>query len=675
MLKNSWRTAMREVAFSCNDAGSPFLSVTVWSLLSHYASDEPLRINIFEGWGGHSVEHKNALKEIVSKFPFAQLRYIDVEKPLAKYVNKIGERPGSRWNIFTWTPVFTPLLIPEATGNVIHFDIDMLFNADVSPLFELDLSNHLISCSYEYDKFSGPGHEIWDSGILKPEVERYFNTGVLIFNAEKCRAEKTWEKIVDWYTNHRDIAERIEQDAWNALYHDKVLPLHVKWNFHDRNIKTYARSHAEAKYWLGNDPRECLEAATSPCILHFWGPKKPWKPSHRPYRKLYHAAMRAVKLKPPREQLTAFIDDFKTSRRLDKFREILKIPPELFTKVAPKMDDIIRCMRRRKAVKSLKHALLLPFEWLGIYIGITILPRVKLLTLIRIADTLSSVMYFFDGRGKRQALANLHVIMGCEQGNEGTFMFDAAKAQYNPTPRERKIIKGAYRNMARAVAHAFWTYKNAEAKVREAGEMSPKVKAFLAENRPAVTVSGHIGCWEILSQLAFLEGHRIMSVAKDIGSKGITRLLTNARSSIGQEIVSAKGAFRPLMAGIKDGKSIGLLIDQRVDPADGGVWVRFLGRPVCLSAAPAFFATKGKAPLLIAWSRPLPNGRYRCEWLELISPDEAKDIWATTQKCARAIEGIIKRHPSRWALNYNLFCLGARTKDLEALTERESKQK
>jgi lauroyl/myristoyl acyltransferase len=129
--------------------------------------------------------------------------------------------------------------------------------------------------------------------------------------------------------------------------------------------------------------------------------------------------------------------------------------------------------------------------------------------------------------------------------------------------------------MARTVGHAFWTCRNAVKRVEAAGEMSEAAKAFLAGNKPAVTVSGHIGCWEILSQLALLEGHRMMSVAKDIGTSGMTKLVMRARTSIGQEIVHADGAFRSLMQGIKEGKSLGLLVDQVVDVCDGGVWAEF----------------------------------------------------------------------------------------------------
>jgi len=302
---------MRDVAFSCDDNGVRFLKVSAWSLLSHYKGGEPIRVNVFDGFGGHSEAHRNEMRELVARFPNATLRYVNAEPAVEPYRDLILNREKSRWNVFTWTPIFTPQLLPDATGNVIHFDIDMLFNADVSELFELDLGDNLIASTYEYDKYGdNAGRVVWEKGILPSEVERYFNTGVLVFNAEACRAERTWEKVIAWYRAHYEIADRIEQDAWNALYHDRMLPLHVKWNFHDRAIKNYAKWNLADRYWLGNPPRECLEAALNPSLLHFWGPKKPWKVSHRPYRKLYHAAMRAVGQPVPKEPLLAPYYDF-----------------------------------------------------------------------------------------------------------------------------------------------------------------------------------------------------------------------------------------------------------------------------------------------------------------------------------------------------------------------------
>ena len=152
-----------------------------------------------------------------------------------------------------------------------------------------------------------------------------------------------------------------------------------------------------------------------------------------------------------------------------------------------------------------------------------------------------------------------------------------------------------------------------------------------------------------------------------------TALLMRARRSIGQEIVPAEGAFKPLMQGLKDGKSLGLLVDQSVAPKRGGIWVRFLGLPIAVSAAPAFFAAKGKSPIAVAWSRPLKDGRYRCEVVDEISVAEARDIWETTQRIAADLERIVRRHPSCWVLNYNFFSNRPKPEDLKMLVERAAK--
>ena len=271
--------------------------------------------------------------------------------------------------------------------------------------------------------------------------------------------------------------------------------------------------------------------------------------------------------------------------------------------------------------------------------------------MLGLCDFVSAVMYRFDGKGRCRSLANLRIVCG-KIKSDG--IVQPVKV-YNPTAAEEKIIRRSYRNMARTAGHAFWTCRNAVERVKIAGEMSASGKRFLAENKPAVTVSGHIGCWEILSQLALLEGHKMMSVAKDIGTGGMTKLLLKARTSIGQEIVHADGAFRPLMQGLKEGKSLGLLVDQLVKVENGGIWMRFFGRPIPVSAAPAFFSAKGNAPIVVAWSRPLRNGCYRCEVVATYKPEEARDIRGMTQRCISDLERVIRRHPSCWVLNYRYF--------------------
>ena len=326
--------------------------------------------------------------------------------------------------------------------------------------------------------------------------------------------------------------------------------------------------------------------------------------------------------------------------------------------------------KKHRQKKPVMRGLRRPFEWLGILLGILVFTNLPHGALFRLCDFISAVMFFFDRRGRAAALFNLRVI-------EGVYPPERChKAAHDmpPTRREQIILRRSYRNMARTIGHAFWTCRNARARVESVGEMGAEGKAFLQANKPAVTVSGHIGCWEIMSQLAFLEGHLMMSVAKDIGTSGMTKLLMKARRSIGQEIVPADGAFRPLMKGLKEGKSLGLLVDQVVKTEDGGIWVRFFGRPIPVSAAPAFFAAKGKVPLIVAWSRPLKDGRYRCEAISSYSAAEARDVWGMTQRCLSDLERVIRRHPSCWVLNYNYFRKTPKAAELEQLQMREAKK-
>ena len=317
--------------------------------------------------------------------------------------------------------------------------------------------------------------------------------------------------------------------------------------------------------------------------------------------------------------------------------------------------------------KPFRRALRRPFEWLGILLGLVLFTILPHRAMLAVCDFASAVMFAFDRAGRAVALFNLRVVTGTYGPDVAAY----AAREMPPTHRETLLLKRSYRNMARTIGHAFWTCRNARARAAAAGEMCAAGKAFLAANRPAVTVSGHIGCWEILSQLAFLEGHRMMSVAKDIGTSGMTKLLMKARRSIGQEIVHADGAFRPLMQGLREGKSLGLLVDQVVKPQEGGVWVRFFGRPMPVSAAPAFFAAKGKAPIVVAWSRPLADGRYRCEVVATRASAEARDVWGVTQACLGDLERVIRRHPSCWVLNYRYF---RKTPNAEARAQLEARE-
>ena len=144
------------------------------------------------------------------------------------------------------------------------------------------------------------------------------------------------------------------------------------------------------------------------------------------------------------------------------------------------------------AAKRAARKLRIPFEWIGIALGAAILSNLPHGLMLALCDLLSAVMYRFDGIGRKRALANLRIVLGT--GDARTAPYRPKELEYAPSKAEELVIRRSYRNMARTVGHAFWTCRNAKARAAAAGEMSEEGKAFLAANKPAVTVSGHIGC-------------------------------------------------------------------------------------------------------------------------------------------------------------------------------------
>ena len=310
-------------------------------------------------------------------------------------------------------------------------------------------------------------------------------------------------------------------------------------------------------------------------------------------------------------------------------------------------------------MKQIKRKLRRPFEWLGIFVAELVFATLPRRAMQRVADMVSSVAYAFDGRGRALMDKNLRIMFGDRL-----------------SPAQRKTIaRRSYRNMARTIAHIFWTSRNSAKRAAEAAEMTPICHEVLARWRPAITVSGHLGCWEVLSQLVYLEGRNIMSVAKPIGSKAMTALLMKSRRALGQKIIPSDGAFLPLLQGLKDGVDVGLLVDQFVRKKDGGTWVRFFGQPFCASVAPAFLSAKTHAPILVAWCRPLKDGRYRCEFIAEIPWEKGMDVRGRTVQVLRALEGAIRRHPSCWVLNYRYWEEGPTAEELADLIAREKREK
>ncbi len=286
------------VLFCSDDGGFPQLLMAIHSLLKAANPARKLRISVFTG-GENCIsdEHVETLSSLTAKRPFATLEVVDITSFLEKYRNAFYS-PGVHGGMFTWARCFMGEIFEKECGNLVYLDIDTFVCVDLGALYDLDLGENVIAAVYEdsREEAADDCNSHWTGGLVDLAAERYFNAGVGVFNLSAVRAENLLSRAVNWYATHRDSAACYDQDALNALCWNRVLPLPTAYNYSDGWCERQLKYSVRDKWWRGNAPQDVLDAIISPRIIHFWGPKKPWKWNRRPERKRYERAMREVGL-------------------------------------------------------------------------------------------------------------------------------------------------------------------------------------------------------------------------------------------------------------------------------------------------------------------------------------------------------------------------------------------
>jgi len=145
----------------------------------------------------------------------------------------------------------------------------------------------------------------------------------------------------------------------------------------------------------------------------------------------------------------------------------------------------------------------------------------------------------------------------------------------------KTVIAGMWDNMARVIAE----YPNLEAlssKTEIAGLVY--LKKALEENGQVIVFSGHLANWEIMAPCLLRQGIATDLVYRAPNNPWSDKMLDRYRSLRGKlrTLPKSKKGTRRLVESIKEGRSIGILIDQKYNE---GLEIPFFGRPAMTSPA------------------------------------------------------------------------------------------
>jgi Kdo2-lipid IVA lauroyltransferase/acyltransferase len=221
--------------------------------------------------------------------------------------------------------------------------------------------------------------------------------------------------------------------------------------------------------------------------------------------------------------------------------------------------------------------------------------------------------------------------------------------------RERaRILRGVFISFGRQAAEVcllpHYTRENVDKVVVYDGFQN--FECALKRGKGVLFLTGHLGGWELSAFVHSLYGHPLHVVMRPLDNIHLDRLVRQYRTMHGNTMVEKDDFVRGLLAAVKAGETVGILMDTNMTPPQG-VFVDFFGIPACTASGLARIALRTDAavvPGFTIWDASL--GKYRLRFdpaVPLIrSGDDDADAVANTARFTHIIEEYVRQYPDQW---------------------------
>jgi len=250
---------------------------------------------------------------------------------------------------------------------------------------------------------------------------------------------------------------------------------------------------------------------------------------------------------------------------------------------------------------------------------------------------LGRIVYLFHGRLRRVGLRNLELALPEKKEAE-----------------RKRIVRGVFTSLGRQLAELCQFPRYTPEKVDEV-VVYDGLDNYLqarARGKGVLFLTAHFGGWELSAFTHSLHGYWLHVVMRPMDNPYLDRMIEHYRTMHGNKTVAKDDFVRGLLAAMKAGETVGILMDTNMTPPQG-VFVDFFGIPACTASGLARIALRTDAavvPTFTIWDETM--GKYRLRFdpaLELIrTGDLERDIVANTQKFTKVIEDYVRKYPDQW---------------------------
>ncbi|MFH1730344.1 MAG: lysophospholipid acyltransferase family protein [Planctomycetota bacterium] len=240
----------------------------------------------------------------------------------------------------------------------------------------------------------------------------------------------------------------------------------------------------------------------------------------------------------------------------------------------------------------------------------------------------------------------------------------------------RRLVKEVFVNISLTAVESLWmrsrvTKENIGTRCRADG--ADTVAGVAAEGRGAILCGPHLGNWEFFGAWIAARFGGVAALARPVNNPMVREYTTRLREDFGITVLSTRDGVRPMIAALKRGEFLAVLIDQHVNRAF--VPATFFARKAATTAVVASLALKFDTPVFTGYSvRDGHSFRHHAHFegpIELVrSGDHEADVLANTQRFNDKLEEIIREHPEQWLWTHRRWKLADR---LERGSQKEEK--
>ena len=172
------------------------------------------------------------------------------------------------------------------------------------------------------------------------------------------------------------------------------------------------------------------------------------------------------------------------------------------------------------------------------------------------------------------------------------------------------------------------------------------IQRLLQQGKGLITVSGHLGNWELQGAAAATAMNEPFTVAAVQQSNPyINRFITQRRNAMGMQVAGTKEAMKLLLKALRNGQAIGLVADQNAGLH--AVFVDFFGKTAAAHPGPAQLALKFGAPMVVGAAIRTGPAQFKilARQVEIQKDDTVESL---TQRHVKIFESFIRQYPEQY---------------------------